>query len=156
MKLTVFAQLEPLRTRAVAGLFVMMLTAVSFAQAPQLSLADLLIGLRSQKASLQDRNRILTEAVKERGITFAYTPEIAKELATTGASPELLAAIAAKSAPAKPAPTPTPIPTPTPPDFSFYQKRADTNFVKGEYELALADYDKACLLYTSPSPRDSA
>ena len=111
------------------------------AQSAELSLADLLIGLRSQKAPLEDRNRILAEAVRERGITFIYTPEIAKELAATGASTELLAAVLEKGTP--PAPKPTPIPTPTPPDFSFYKKRADTNAGKGEFALALADYDKA-------------
>jgi tetratricopeptide (TPR) repeat protein len=111
------------------------------AQSAELSLADLLIGLRSQKAPLEDRNRILAEAVRERGITFVYTPEIAKELAATGASTDLLAAVLEKGTP--PAPKPTPIPTPTPPDFSFYKKRADTNAGKGEFALALADYDKA-------------
>jgi len=39
-------------------------------------------------------------------------------------------------------PVPTPIPTPTPPDFSFYQTRADQNAGKGEFSLALADYNK--------------
>lgn len=128
---------------AVAMLVVFVFAAVS--QTPQLSLADLLIALRSQKATLPERNRILTDAVKERGITFVYTPEIAKELAATGASNELLNAILAKSTPPKPVatPAPTPIPTPTPPDFSFYQKRADSNLLKGELSLALADYDKA-------------
>lgn len=118
-------------------------TVVSISQTPQLSLADLLIGLRSQKATLPERNKILTEAVKERGITFVYTPEIAKELAATGASPELISAIVAKTTPPKPVATPTPIPTPTPPDYSYYQRRADSSFVKGEFALALADYDKA-------------
>jgi hypothetical protein len=47
------------------------------AQAPsQLSLADILIGLRSKKVELADRNKILTEAVLSRGITFTLTPEI--------------------------------------------------------------------------------
>lgn len=107
------------------------------AQTPQLSLADLLIGLRSQKVSLPDRNRILTAAVRDRGITFAYTPEIAKELSATGASPELLKAIqeksdATKAAKAEPEP-----------DHTFYQRRAIESSVKGEYSLALADYNKA-------------
>lgn len=120
-------------------------TFTATSQTPQLSLADLLIALRSQKVSLPERNRILAEAVKERGITFAYTPEIARELATTGASPELLEAIRERSPRPTPQPTPaaTPVPTPTPPDFGFYQKRADESANKGNFTAALTDYDKA-------------
>src|SRR5687768_13104045 len=104
------------------------------AQSPQLSLADLLIGLRSKKASLQERNTLLTEAVRLRGVTFALTVEIEKELAATGATPTLIEAIRQKAPVVKPSSTPapavvkpTPVPTPTPPDFSFYQTRADQN-----------------------------
>lgn len=149
MKLTNIFSLVKNRAFLMVGIqaaaVVLSFSAMSVAQSPQLSLADLIIALRSQKATIQERNRILTDAVKERGITFVYTPEIAKELAATGASNELLDAVRAKSTPPKPAatPQPTPIPTPTPPDFSYYQKRADSNLIKGEYSLALADYDKA-------------
>jgi len=118
------------------------------AQTPQLSLADLLIGLRSKKLSLPEKNTILTEAVRQRGVTFSITPEIEKELETTGASPTLIEAIRLKVV--KPVPTPavvkpvaTPVPTPTPPDFSFYQTRADQSAGKGEFTLALADYNKS-------------
>lgn len=135
----------------VAGLFaLLMLGTYTIAQTPQLSLADLLIGLRSKKVSLPERNTILTDAVRQRGVTFAMTPEIEKELETTGASPVLLAAIREKAPVVKPSPAPavvkpvaTPIPTPTPPDFSFYQTRADQNAGKGEFTLALADYNKS-------------
>ena len=120
------------------------------AQSPQLSLADLLIGLRSKKLTLPERNTILTEAVRQRGVTFAITPEIEKELETTGAAPTLIEAIRQKAPVVKPAATPavvkpaaTPVPTPTPPDFSFYQSRADQNAGKGEFTLALADYNKS-------------
>lgn len=130
-------------------------------QQAQLSLADILIGLRSKKVTLAERNRLLTDAVKERGITFALTPEIEKELQNTGASIELIEAIRQKSPVIKvvstplpkPSPTPiatpvptpsaTPIPTPTPPDFTFYQKRADVNVGEGKYDLAVGDYNKA-------------
>lgn len=125
------------------------------AQQPQLTLADLLIGLRSKKVSLFERNAILAEAVKQRGITFTLSGEIEKELTATGAAKNLLDAIREKAPVAvkpTPAPTPvpaaTPIPTPTPPDFSFYQTRADLNLGKGEFALALADYDKAVELKT--------
>jgi TonB family protein len=143
MKRNYLPRFVPTSKSALLAIAMFAFTVVATAQSPQLSLADLLIGLRSQKATLPERNTILTEAVKERGVTFVYTPEIAKELAATGASPELLSAIVAKTTPAKSFPTPTPVPTPTPPDYSFYQKRADSNFVKGEFSLALADYDKA-------------
>ncbi len=126
-------------------------------QPAQLSLADILIGLRSKKVTLVERNRLLTGAVKERGITFVLTPEIEKELLTTGADSELIEAIRQKSPVIKvvstplpiPIPTPiatpipTPIPTPTPPDFTFYQKRADENVGNGEYDLAVNNYNKA-------------
>src|SRR5687767_8666509 len=60
------------------------------AQGNQLSLADILIGLRSKKVSLQDRNKILADAINTRGTTFSLTPEIEKELAVTGADRSLL------------------------------------------------------------------
>jgi len=122
------------------------------AQPPQLSLADILIALRSKKVTLVERNKILTDAVKERGITFGLTAEIEKELANTGADRELVDAIRQKSPQIKqveqvkaaPVNTPAPIPvaSPTPPDFTFYQKRAVSYIVKGEYDLAVADYSK--------------
>ncbi len=129
--------------------FILTFTLSVAAQQPQLSLADLLIGLRSKKVTLVERNAILTEAVKQRGVTFALSADIEKELATTGADKDLIDAIRQKIAAAKPVPTPapvavaTPIPTPVPPDYSFYQKRADANLGKGEFALALADYNKA-------------
>ncbi|PYS97748.1 MAG: hypothetical protein DMF63_18960 [Acidobacteria bacterium] len=119
------------------------------AQSPQLSLADLLIGLRSKKVSLPERNAILTEAIRQRGVTFALTPEIEKELETTGASPLLVEAIRQKIALSKPAtaevvkPIAAPVATPTPPDFNFYQTRADQNVGKGEFSLAVADYNRS-------------
>lgn len=148
-----------------------------YAQQAQLSLADILIGLRSKKVTLVERNELLAGAVKERGITFALTPEIETELINGGASDALLAAIQQKSpkpkivAQATPAPTPVPAPvvvatptplpvvavvasTPTPaptPDFTFYRKRADENNFKGEFDTALNDYNKAIEL----NPQDN-
>lgn len=116
------------------------------AQQPQLSLADLLIGLRSKKATVEERNAILAAAVRERGITFTLTPEIEKELSVTGAWKVLLDAVREKSvvvAAPKPTPAATPVPTPTPPDFNFYKTRADGFVSRGEFALALNDYDKA-------------
>jgi TonB family protein len=138
----------PLKVLVTLVLSVLLLGISTQAQTPQLSLADLVIGLRSKKVSLPERNTILAQAVRQRGVTFAMTPEIEKELETTGASPTLIEAIRLKAPVVKPVPTPTvkpvatPVPTPTPPDFSFYQTRADQNMGRGEFTLALADYNK--------------
>ncbi|HEY0051287.1 MAG TPA: TonB family protein, partial [Pyrinomonadaceae bacterium] len=121
------------------------------------------IGLRSKKVILYERNRLLTDAVKQRGITFTLTPEIEKELVSTGADKELVEAIRQKSPVVKATPTPlpkalptpvaapvpipvatpTPVPSPPAPDFAFYRKRADENVGKGEYALAVNDYSRA-------------
>lgn len=115
----------------------------AFAQNPPLSLADLLIGLRSKKVTIDERNQILTGAVKERGVTFAFTPEIEKELTATGADANLIAAVKAKSQPVKPVAVATPQPTPPPPDAAFFAKRGDDNVEKGELDAAFNDYTKA-------------
>ena len=117
----------------------------TFAQNPPLSLADLLIGLRSKKVTLEERNQILATAVRERGVTFAMTPEIEKELSATGADASLIAAVKTKSQPSKPVAIATPVPTPqpTPPDAAFFQKRADEHVDKGEFDAAFNDYSRA-------------
>ena len=148
---SIFNSRLPFRT--FLAMLVLSFSIAAVAQQPQLTLADLLIGLRSKKVSLDERNAILAQAVAQRGITFTLTPEIERELGTTGASAVLLDAVRQKS-PAGPKPTPsptavaaaTPVPTPTPPDFTFYRNRADNNLVNGEYVLAVADYDKAVTL----------
>lgn len=141
----------------------------------QLSLADILIALRSKKVTLVKRNTLLAEAVGTRGITFALTPEIERELVNTGADAQLVRAIRQKSPTPKiiaaptpnalpksePTPivtptltstlTPTPAPSPTAPNAAFYRTRANAHFVKAEYQSALADYDKAIEL----SPKES-
>lgn len=132
------------------------------AQQPrQLSLADIIIGLKSTKASLPERNKILSEAVVQRGITFELTPDIEKELAQTGAAKELVDAIRLKSPiiktsavvePPMPKPQPKPVVTESLPDFSFYQKRADDNMGKAEYDLAIVDYNKALELNPKSVP----
>lgn len=124
-------------------------TVSALAQQPApLTLADILIGLRSKKATLEERNTILAEAVRQRGITFSISAEIEKELAATGAAKVLIDAVNERSAATKPAPTPVPTPVP---DFNFYKTRADSNLVRGEYALALADYDKAVSLKADSS-----
>ena len=113
---------------------------------PPLSLADLLIGLRSKKVTLEERNQILTRAVTERGVTFINGPQIEKELIATGADAGMIAAVRARSL--KPAPTPAPVPIATPTPADFYSKRADASLAKGEVDAALADYSKALEIKT--------
>lgn len=126
------------------------------AQQSSLSLADILIGLRSKKAALPEKNKLLTDAVKTRGITFAITDEIEKELKSTGASLDLITAIQQKSPAPKPVAASTPVPTPLPvskpiaPDYTFYQNQANAHFVKGDYDLAVVNYNKSIEL----NPKD--
>ncbi len=108
---------------------------------PPLSLADLLIGLRSKKVTLEERNQILTRAVTDRGVTFVNSLEIEKELLATGADSGMIAAVRARSI--KPVATPIPVPVATPTPAEFYSKRADASLAKGEVDSAIADYDKA-------------
>ena len=122
------------------------------AQQAQLSLADVLIGLRSKKVTLDERNKLLSGAVIERGITFSLTPEIETELVGTGANRELVEAIrrrsekiiAAVASNPNPAPVPVsvpvsePVPAATPipaPDYAFFRKRADENTSKANLSL---------------------
>lgn len=121
----------------------------ALAQSRQLSLADILIALRSKKAVIEEKNKILSDAVKQRGITFSLTPEIEKELGSTGAYKELIEVIREKAvvtdtvAIQKPEPVkvevPVPVSTPPPPDAAFYRNRAATNLIAGEYDLAMKD-----------------
>jgi TonB family protein len=112
----------------------------------KLTLGDIFTALRSKKATLEERNKLLTDAIRARGITFSITTDIEKELEDTGAARELIDAIKQKSIVVKVAATPLPTPQPTPqatPSFEVFQKRGDSNFVKGEYDLAVVNYSKA-------------
>lgn len=156
MKAATLPAIQPTKTRMnllfLATTLLLSLTLVpqiGHAQQSSLSLADILIGLRSKKATLSEKNQLLTEAVKTRGVTFALTEEIEKELGTTGAATELMAAIrlkslAVKTAPpaAVPSPSPTPKAAPSAPDFTFYQNQANAYFVKGDYNQAVVNYNK--------------
>jgi len=133
-----------------------MLTAGSavFAQAKALTLADILIALRSKKADIQEKNRILTEAVNQRGITFAITPDIEKELDATGADIALIGVIRTKSVSEKAADTakvqaPVQIastetkPLGPKPDYAFYRNRATAALAMSDLEGALVELGKA-------------
>ena len=119
------------------------------AQQTQLSLVDIITVLRSKKATPAEKNQLLTEGVKQRGVTFSLNPELEKELRTAGADEALVAAIREKSPAVKVSATPqpkieaSPVSTPKPPDYAFYQNRANANFVMGEYDTAITDYNKA-------------
>jgi TonB family protein len=119
-------------------------------QPAQLSLADILIALRSKKVTLAERNKLIGDAVKSRGITFTLTSEIEKELQTTGADPTLLDAIKLKGTVERLAQGSQPKADPAPVmDFGFYQKRADGSVAKGDIDSAVADYGKAIELRAS-------
>lgn len=119
---------------------------VGQAQQTKLSLSDILIALRSKKVTLAERNQIVTEAVKKRGITFALTLEIEKELQSVGADAVLIAAIRQQSPTADPTPTPattpTPAPTPRAPDWQAFQNLGNSFFVKGDFSAAIVNYSK--------------
>ena len=124
---------------------------IGMAQQSQLSLVDIVAVLRSKKVTIAERNQLLTEGVRQRGITFAINPDLEKELRNAGADDALVAAIREKSPVIKVSatpqpkiePSPVPVSTPKPPDFTFYQNRANANFVMGEYDTAITDYNKA-------------
>ena len=135
---------------SVLAFFAAVLPTAVFAQSNQLMLADILIALRSKKVSLAERNDIISKAVATRGITFGLTPEIEKELADTGAEKILLDAIRQKATMVKVAAVNPPAdskpkqePVPAPPDFTFYQKKADSEVSKGMTDAAISDYSKA-------------
>lgn len=128
-------------------------------QSDQLSLVDIITALRSKKATINEKNQLLTEGVKQRGVTFAINSDLEKELRNAGADESLIEAIRQKSPVVKPVstpqpkvePTPAPVQTPRPPDFAFYQNRANSKFVMGEYDEAIADYSKAIELNSKES-----
>jgi len=124
---------------------------------PQLTLADILIGLRSKKLTLPDRNKILTDAVGQRGITFALSKEIEIELEATGADQALMDAIKKKSPLVKASAVIQPVETKpavtSPPEFAVYQQRGDSSFARGELDAAVVEYGKAIEL--NPSLADA-
>jgi TonB family protein len=150
------------RIAAAFCLALFLLSTAAFAQQPQLSLADFVIGLRSKKVTLPERNKLLTEAAKARGVTFVLTPEIEKELENTGADKELIDAIRQKGAivkasatvPVKVDPAPAAAAAaPPPPDRAFYVNRAKDSFGKGDLDPSIADWTKA-IEFNAGDPSD--
>ncbi|MBX3283438.1 MAG: TonB family protein [Acidobacteria bacterium] len=119
------------------------------AQSKQLSLADILIALRSKKAPIDEKNQILTTAVAERGVTFELTSDVEKELEATGASTALIAAIKDKSPKPEPAKEPVQVASSNPkplgpaPDSAFYKGRAMGLLSAGDLDGALIELGKA-------------
>ncbi len=123
----------------------------TIAQQGQLSLVDIITALRSKKATLVEKNQILTEGVKLRGVTFAINSDLEKELRNAGADEQLIGIIRAKSPVVKAEPTPqpkaeptpAPVATPKPPDASVFQNKANASFVMGDFDAAITNYTKA-------------
>jgi tetratricopeptide (TPR) repeat protein len=109
----------------------------------KLTLADILTGLKSKKVVLAQRNKLLTDAVWERGVTFALTPEIEKELRATGANNALIDAIRQNS----PRTVRTPVPTPTISggnnNANYHHTQADKLFDADNFEAAIGEYTRA-------------
>ncbi len=116
----------------------------------KLTLADVLTGLKSTKVSLVKRNELLSDAVWKRGVTFALTSEIEKELRATGANNALIDAIR-QNGPA-PVRTPTPRPTVTSSgNAQAYHKRGDDFFDADDFESAIPEFTKAINLNANDS-----
>lgn len=124
----------------------------AYGQPNRLSLADILIGLRSKKVTLPERNKILTEAVVTRGTTFTVTPEIEQELSATGADKHLIDSIRTKGTMVKATAVMEPsaakadnetAASSDAPDFAFYEKRANDSIAKGEVDAALIDLTRS-------------
>ena len=112
-------------------------------QDERLSLVDIVVALRSKKATLPERNKILADATRQRGITFSATPQIEAELTAAGADADLIAAIREKSVIIKTSAPKTPAQGP---DASFYQKRGQASAAKGDFTTALTDLNIAALM----------
>lgn len=130
-------------------LFSVIAVPAASAQAKELSLADILIALRSKKAPMEEKNQILTTAVSQRGITFELNSDIEKELEATGASAALIAVIKEKSpkpeAPKEPVQvaSSTAKPLGPTPDAAFYKARAMGLLAAGDLDGALIELGKA-------------
>lgn len=133
-----------------AALFAVLIPRSISAQSSELSLADILIALRSKKASMPEKNKILTDAVNTRGTTFVLTAEIERELANSGADVGLIGSLRkrAEAAARMPEP-PNPIAnvqntvSPPAPDSAFYERRAEAASRDGDLDAALVEYGKA-------------
>lgn len=148
MKPIKFSQKRPMFTRLVAisivaAAFITGIFAIPAAaqQDDKLSLVDIVVALRSKKATLPERNKILADATRVRGITFSATPQIESELTAAGADAELIKAIREKSTIIK-----VSAPVQAAPDASFFQKRGLSSAAAGDFRSALTDFNVAAEL----------
>ncbi len=154
MKRIKFSPKQPVFTRLltiaiVAAAFISGVLALPAAaqQDDKLSLVDIVVALRSKKATLPERNKILTDATRQRGITFSSTSQIESELTAAGADADLIKAIREKSVIIK-----VSAPIQAAPDGSFFQKRGLASAAAGDFKSALTDFNVAAEL----SPNESS
>ena len=148
MKRIKFSPKRPMFTRLVtisivAAAFISGILALPAAaqQDDKLSLVDIVVALRSKKATLPERNKILADATRLRGITFSSTSQIESELTAAGADSELIKAIREKSIIIKTSAVQAPAP-----DASFFQKRGLSSAAAGDFKSALTDFNVAAEL----------
>lgn len=95
-----------------------------------LNLNNLFNALRSDKASPAQRNQLLIQGVKQRGISFALTTDVEEELIEQGASKALIEAIRKESD--KLLAT-----------SFYYRERADDFRIRKNYDEAFTNYNKS-------------
>lgn len=94
-----------------------------------LSLDNIFKALRSEKATMAQKNQLLIKGVKERGISFALTAELEEELNEQGANKNLIEAISRESEELLKMPY-------------YYRERADDFRLRKSYAEAIANYNK--------------
>lgn len=126
---------------------------IAAGQGRALSLVDVITVLKSKKAGAAEKNKLLADGVRQRGVTFVLTEDLEKELRAAGAKDALIAAIREKSAPVK-----TEIPTPAQPsennsgdELLMLTNSANEKFVMADYAAAADEYSRAIAI----SPADS-
>ncbi len=123
-----------------------------FAQSNALSLVDIFTALRSKKATLEQKNQLLSEGINQRGITFTLSKSLEEELQNAGANETLIDVIRQKSIPvvsitnAKVEVTPKPADPPPARDYAYYQNKGNSSYVIGEYAAAIKHYSDAIKL----------
>jgi tetratricopeptide (TPR) repeat protein len=86
--------------------------------------------LRSDKTTLTERNQLLIQGIKERGISFLLTTDVEEELNEQGASKALVEIIRRETEKLQES-------------SFFYRNRADDFVLKGNHSEAIINYNKA-------------
>ena len=95
-----------------------------------LNLDQVFKALRSDKATLAERNQILIRGIKERGISFVLTPDVEGELADQGAGKALIETIRKETEKIKDSST-------------YYRNLGDDLSYRGNFMEAIANYTKS-------------